>query len=295
VDDIKKGMVQARKKNLPLFIDFTGYTCTNCRYMETSVFPDKRVHSRLERMVRVTAYTDCNQKICETQRRQQITRYGTAALPFYVILNPFDDTVLARFASMTSDIDRFAAFLDKGITLFETWSKEKTKTKNPDGGTDDPYKNISVALATNAHKVDFEFPSLEKGKPTALSSLRGDWVLLNFWASWCAPCKKEFKEAFPLALASAPHIKLVTVAFDGDETRTAALKIAREVKLLEQVALQGGEDITEAGLEAAFNVSPTLPISYLIRPDGTIAWVRKGSVSKDLLIRLFAKTKPTPH
>jgi hypothetical protein len=49
-------------------------------------------------------------------------------------------------------------------------------------------------------------------------------------------------------------------------------------------------------LEAAFDVSPSLPISYLIRPNGTIAWMRKGSVSKELLTRLFANTKPgTAH
>jgi thiol:disulfide interchange protein DsbD len=285
-------MAEAREKNLPLFVDFTGYTCTNCRYMETTVFPNKKVRSRLARMVRVTAYTDCRQEICETQRRHQITRYGTAALPFYVILNPSNNTVLTQFASMTSDIDRFAAFLDKGITRFEKISAKNTTAPVPDGGTKDPFKTVSTALTTGDHKVDFRFPSLEEGKSTSLSSLRGEWVFLNFWASWCAPCKKEFKEAFPLSLASAPHIKLVTVAFDGDETRAAALKIAREEKLTEQVALQGGEDITEAGLEAAFDVSPTLPISYLIRPDGTIAWVRKGSVSRNLLIRLFANTKP---
>jgi thiol:disulfide interchange protein DsbD len=295
VDDIEKGLARARKKRQPLFIDFTGYTCTNCRYMETSVFPNEKVHSRLENMVRVTAYTDCTQEICETQREMQIARYGTAALPFYVILNPFDNTVLAQFASMTTDIDQFAAFLDKGISVFEKWAGEKTNTA-PEGETADPFRNISVNLNKSDHQVDFRFPSLEDKKPTALSSLRGKWILLNFWASWCSPCKKEFKEAFPPALASAPHITLVTVAFDGDDTRAAALKIAREERLTEQVALQGGEDITEAGLEAAFDVSPSLPISYLIRPNGTIAWMRKGSVSKELLTRLFAKTKPgTAH
>jgi len=107
-------MARARAENKPLFVDFTGYTCTNCRYMEGSVFPRPEVRSRLEKMVLVTAYTDGNDEVHDKQREYQIERFKTAALPFYAIINPHDDTVLAVHPDMTKDVSRYVAFLDEG-------------------------------------------------------------------------------------------------------------------------------------------------------------------------------------
>ena len=176
------------------FIDFTGYTCTNCRYMEGSVFQRPEVRSRLEKMVLVTAYTDCAKEICERQRDYQIKRFDTAALPFYVIINPHDDTGLAKHPDMTKDIKAYVAFLDSGLAAFEK-VKPKTAEEAPVASA---YKDVPVELAASGKKVDFEFSTLEDGKKKIkLSSLRGHWVFVNFWASWCAPCKKELVEDLP--------------------------------------------------------------------------------------------------
>ena len=81
------------------------------------------------------------------------------------------------------------------------------------------------------------------------------------------------------------------MAFDGEETAVPAIEFAKGSMLADHPVLQGGEDIEEAGLPDAFEASGTLPISYLIAPDGHIAWSRKGSVDAALLGRLLAQTK----
>ncbi len=299
-DDIDKGFEVGKKENKALFIDFTGLSCTNCRLMEANMFPRTKVRSRLEKMVRVQAFTDGPKDIHGEQRQYQIDRFKDVALPYYVIIDPHTDTVLAKHPDMSRDVDKYVAFLDKGLAAFERVkpTEPKPDASGNDGGTASEvdagtaeHDKAPLEIATTGAPVDFEFPDFKTGKKVKLSSFRGKWVFVNLWASWCKPCRKELKNDFPPALATAPHIKLLTIAFEDEDTVKSARKFADEADLWRHIALKGPDDVEEAGFPEIFKATNALPISYLIHPKGHIAWSARGSVHEKMLIDLFAKTK----
>lgn len=114
-NDYSKALEQARLERKPIFINFTGYTCTNCRWMEANMFTRPDVRKQLTHFVLAELYTDGSGKIYEDQQNFQQQRFGTVALPFYVIANPNGETV-ATYAGLTRDPSEFLAFLNRGIS-----------------------------------------------------------------------------------------------------------------------------------------------------------------------------------
>lgn len=111
--NLDEGLAEARATGKSVFIDFTGYTCTNCRWMEANTFTKTEVKHRFGEMILVQLYTDGGPNHRENQQ-YEIDRFGTAALPFYVILSP-DDDIITTFPGMTRSLDDFLDFLDKGL------------------------------------------------------------------------------------------------------------------------------------------------------------------------------------
>lgn len=105
----------ARQENKPLFVDFTGYTCTNCRWMESNVFTRPEIKELFAEFVLVRLYTDGPKEEHKANLQFEQDRFGTIALPFYAIVSP-DDRVIATFPGLTRDVDQFAEFLRRGIT-----------------------------------------------------------------------------------------------------------------------------------------------------------------------------------
>jgi len=104
----------AKDNNQPLFVDFTGVTCVNCRLMENGVFPDEDVLPRLEQFTRVELWVD---KVPE-YGLMQAERYGRVSQPYYVILDPRTDSVLATYDGYDPDPSKFAEFLQKGLDAY---------------------------------------------------------------------------------------------------------------------------------------------------------------------------------
>ncbi len=114
-------LAEARRLKKPVFIDFTGYTCTNCRWMESNIFPLPAVRAELENFVRLQLFTDGEGPQYEENQRYQKEQFGTVALPLYVILD-WQGARVATFPGMTRKPEEFLAFLRKPFATAETVS-----------------------------------------------------------------------------------------------------------------------------------------------------------------------------
>ncbi len=77
----------AKAQNKPLFVDFTGVTCVNCRLMERDVFPKAEVQRELSQYITVRLYTDRDNEQDEKNKALQEKLTESVALPTYVILS----------------------------------------------------------------------------------------------------------------------------------------------------------------------------------------------------------------
>ena len=118
IENLDEGYILSKELNKPIFIDFTGYTCTNCRWMEINIFEEEDVKLIFEDFILVKLYTDGKEDIHKKNRKLEIDRFGTAALPYYVILSP-EDKILGTFPGMDPNKDNFINFLNNSKEKFE--------------------------------------------------------------------------------------------------------------------------------------------------------------------------------
>ncbi len=135
--DYEQGMACARKLNKPVFIDFTGHGCVNCREMEANVWSDPRVLERLKnKFVVIALYVDDKSTLPESEwitstydgkvkktlgkkyADFQISRYGVNAQPYYVLLDGKGEKLVEPRA-YDLNADRFVEFLDAGLAEFD--------------------------------------------------------------------------------------------------------------------------------------------------------------------------------
>jgi thiol:disulfide interchange protein DsbD len=115
VNDFEAARRQARQENKYIFVDFTGYTCTNCRWMETNMFSRPEIRPELEKYVRLRLYTDGEGALYQQHQNLQQAKFGTVALPFYAVLTADGESV-ATYPGLTRDPAEFISFLQRGKT-----------------------------------------------------------------------------------------------------------------------------------------------------------------------------------
>ena len=136
--DLEEAKAYAKKVNKPIFIDFTGKTCANCREMEYYVWTDPEVKRILnEEFVMVALYADVNyieipqeEWITDAKGREiktlgkrnleyQKTKYNMNAQPYYVLIDAEENVLTKENHKYDRDVQKFISFLNEGIDNYK--------------------------------------------------------------------------------------------------------------------------------------------------------------------------------
>jgi thiol:disulfide interchange protein len=122
-----EALKKARLENKAVFLNFTGVTCTNCRWMESNMFTEAEVKKELERFILAELFTDRETAEDERNSQLQAEKFETVALPLYAIIDP-SGNMLAKFPGLTRDRREFIGFLRKGANRFQQIAVQKVES-----------------------------------------------------------------------------------------------------------------------------------------------------------------------
>jgi peroxiredoxin len=146
-----------------------------------------------------------------------------------------------------------------GIALLPLWSQAREEVCTAD------------AKAAN---LDLTLKDVQ-GKPFALSDYKGRVVVLDFWATWCPPCRKEIPGFIELYKRYRSR-GLAVIGVSMDESTSDIKRFAKHFKVNYPILLGAGRD----DLERAFGSLP-LPTAFVIGRDGRICAKHDGLTPKE--------------
>jgi len=134
--DYEEGLAAAKQQNKPVLLDFTGWSCTNCRKMEASVWADAEVLKRLKNdYILISLYVDDKTALAENEKYTstfsgktiktlgqkwsdfQASTFGTNSQPYYVLVD-IEGKQLVAPQAFNLDINNYIRFLDDGKATF---------------------------------------------------------------------------------------------------------------------------------------------------------------------------------
>ena len=139
---------------------------------------------------------------------------------------------------------------------------------------------LCLMILVGCQKYDIE---VFNGTNTNLDRLNGNWVVINYWADWCAPCIKEIPELNEFADENAD---LIVYTFNFDELEIDDLKpVAKKFNIEVPSLISHPRDIW------GISTPPAVPATFFINPDGELALSLFRPQTKDELNKIFSELK----
>jgi thiol-disulfide isomerase/thioredoxin len=170
-NDLTGAFAQAKAGNKYVLVNFTGYACTNCHWMKANMFTKPEIAGVMKNMVLVDLYTDGTDAASVANQKLEEDKFQTVAIPFYVLYDA-NQNVLATFPGIDARFVRIS-----GV------SEHARRAAAPANGL--------RLIPTPA--LQHPFKTLD-GAPISTADWKGKVVVLNYWATWCIPCRAEIPE-----------------------------------------------------------------------------------------------------
>ncbi len=156
--------------------------------------------------------------------------------------------------------------------------KEKTSNKQESSKT----KTATIALPSKSKSawdvIPFKLMGID-GKEHQLDEWKGKVILLNFWASWCAPCQHEIKEFILYQKQFKNNLQIVSIGLDD---KRKLKNVARTLGINYPVLFANiDEKPTRDMLEQWGNSDGYIPYSVVIKANGDIHYIHRGQFTRD--------------
>lgn len=168
----------------------------------------------------------------------------------------------------------------------EGLSQGEDDTDKEQGNTEKEVKedDDKVGLAVGNTAPDFELETLD-GDTMKLSDYRGEKVMLNFWATWCPPCRAEMPDMQKFHENKDVTILAVNLTGTPNESEEKIVGFMEELGITFEVPLD--EDLAVSNL---YQIKP-IPTTYMIDSNGRVQNKAFGALNYELMVQEFEKMK----
>ena len=142
----------------------------------------------------------------------------------------------------------------------------------------------AVVMITNASAIDMPLFAID-GKNINLNDFQGNWVVVNYWATWCPPCIEEMPEL---------------QAFHDDNINKGAIVIGINIESIGKQRLESFLDrysisypifISQPSQKSELGLMPGLPTTFLVSPEGEVVARQIGPVTRKMIEMFIQKWK----
>jgi thiol-disulfide isomerase/thioredoxin len=186
------------------------------------------------------------------------------AILLIVLLAAFATALATRYALRVTAASR--AVSPRNLVI----SHGPQQDSSSDADSDDDDAPKTVRFASNPEPMPPFLVDDVDGDVISTAQWRGKVVIVNFWATWCPPCREEIPEMIDLATRYGDRLQIIGVSEDDDATPAEVREFARNEKINYPIVMGSG------GISKEYGGVPALPTSFLVDTNGRVVQKHVG-------------------